>query len=247
MDEGDPSPHSALVRLYLEIWLQFWAPQYRTDWDIFEGVQQRATKPCAEGAAAHLLWEKSGRAVVVCHEEEEAWGGSSLLPEEKVQRGWNQALFCGAQCQVKRLRAQTGVLKAPSEQQKTPFYCASDRAVAQGGGVTFSSRCVPGHPGGPLRARVGPAGSTGPCQKSGNSLINWNHFHLWQQSVSNSGCINFFFYFLFPWLFTYMLWCLLWKWFHTNTVIDEFVQHEEQAIKISTFMYNWNRQWWRNS
>lgn len=87
-------------------------------------------------------------------------------------------LFCGAQCQVKRLRAQTGVLKAPSEQQKTPFYCASDRAVAQGGGVTFSSRCVPGHPGGPLRARVGPAGSRGSCQKSGNSLINWNHFHL---------------------------------------------------------------------
>lgn len=34
-----------------------------------------------------------------------------------------------------------------------------------------------------------------------------------------------------------MLWCLLWKWFHTNSVTDEFVQHEEQVIKISIFMY----------
>lgn len=34
----------ALVRPHLECWVQVWTPQYRTDLDRLEGVEQRATK-----------------------------------------------------------------------------------------------------------------------------------------------------------------------------------------------------------
>jgi len=38
------SLYSALVRLHLKCWVQFWVPQYTRDKDRLEGVQKRVTK-----------------------------------------------------------------------------------------------------------------------------------------------------------------------------------------------------------
>ncbi|KAK4826185.1 hypothetical protein QYF61_006129 [Mycteria americana] len=54
----------------------------------------------------------------------------------RVQRGWSQALFSGAQCQTQGQWAQTETQEVPSKHQEILFYCKGDRAltqVAQGG------------------------------------------------------------------------------------------------------------------
>ena len=48
--------YSAVVRLYLECWVQFWAPQYTRDMDILERVHQTATKMMK--GLEHLSYEE---------------------------------------------------------------------------------------------------------------------------------------------------------------------------------------------
>jgi len=45
------------------------------------------------------------------------------MPEGRVQRGWSQTLFSGAQGQAQRQWAQTETWEAPSEHWETLFYC----------------------------------------------------------------------------------------------------------------------------
>ena len=51
--------------------------------------------------------------------------------ERRVQRGWSQALFSGAQWQDQRKWAHTETQEAPSEHQGILSYCEGDRELAQ--------------------------------------------------------------------------------------------------------------------
>ena len=88
---------SALMRPLLECCVKFWAPQYKTEVELLDEVQQRATKmikrleyPSSEIRELGLLsLEKSH------------------ISETRVKRGQSQAFFSGAHWQDKRQWAQT--------------------------------------------------------------------------------------------------------------------------------------------
>lgn len=160
------------------------------------------TKPSAEGATGHLLWGKVGRAVVVCPGEEEALVG--ILPShwregtKRMEPG--SFLWCPVWGQkAKGTDWNTEGSIRTLESTVVLYKCWSNGKGCPGrwGHLLFKTWAWAPCSGGPARAWVGPAGSRGPCQPSGDALINWNHFHLWLQSLSNSGYINFFPVFLY--------------------------------------------------
>jgi len=55
----------------------------------------------------------------------------SINSEGRVQRGWSQALFSGAQCQDQRQWAQTETQEVPSERQEMLFSGEGGQAMAQ--------------------------------------------------------------------------------------------------------------------
>ena len=52
------------------------------------------------------------------------------MPDGRMQRGWCQGLLCGAQCQGKRVWAQMGAQKVPSEHQEALLCYVGDSTGA---------------------------------------------------------------------------------------------------------------------
>jgi len=111
---------SALVRLHLECWVQFWAPQHKRDMDILERVQNRATQMMK--GLQHLFSEErlrdcsawsregSGRILFICTNTGRVGA-----------KRWSQALSIGSQQQDKRQEVQAETQEVPPVCQETLF------------------------------------------------------------------------------------------------------------------------------
>lgn len=110
---SDPSLHSALVGPQLQCWVWIWAPHNKSDLDMLERMQGRATN--VSGSLEHLEGLRD-LGLFSCEEAQ----GHLIIVWKYLQGGWEEG---GAQwCPVMgpEALAQTGAQEVPSEHQK-PF------------------------------------------------------------------------------------------------------------------------------
>ena len=121
--EATPPLRSPLEKPHMKTCVQFQAPQWESNLELLERVQQRATKMIK--GLKHLPSEERCRELGLFSPEKRRLK-VNLINTYKYLK-----VSIGAQGQDQRQRAQTETWEVPSEHQETPFHYESHRTLAQ--------------------------------------------------------------------------------------------------------------------